>query len=140
MLRASRTIQIPESELVEQFIHAGGPGGQHVNKTATAVQLRFSVTNSPSLPEATRARLLRLAENRINQDGELLIEARQHRSQQRNREDARERLAGLIARAAKPTKRRKPTRPSRAAKARRIDRKKQRGRKKQLRTPPGSDE
>lgn len=139
MLCATPKIQIPESELVESFIQAGGPGGQHVNKTATAVQLRFHI-DSTSLPEAVRARLSRLAAGQINRDGELVIEARQHRSQQRNRDDARERLAAWIARAAEQPKRRKPTRPSRAAKARRVADKKQRGRTKQLRTPPGSDE
>lgn len=140
MLRVTPNIHIPESELVERFVHAGGPGGQHVNKTATAVQLRFSVTGTTSLPPTVKARLLQLAGTRINQEGELIIEARRYRSQQRNRDDARARLAHWIKRAAQRPKRRKRTRPSRAAKARRMDHKKQRGRTKQLRSPPTRDD
>lgn len=140
MLRATPNIALPESELEERFVHAGGPGGQHVNKTATAVQLRFHIAGSESLPADVGTRLQRLARNRINQEGELVIEARRYRSQQRNRTDARERLARWIARAAQPPRQRKPSRPTRAAKARRVADKKQRGRTKQLRDPPCRDD
>lgn len=140
MLQATPNIRIPEAELAERFVRAGGPGGQNVNKLATAVQLRFDVTGSACLPKAVRQRLLTLAAGRINRDGELVIDARRFRSQERNRADARERLARWIARAAAPpAKRRKPTRPSRAARQRRLDRKKQQGRRKAMRRPPGTD-
>lgn len=140
MFRATPHIQLADSELVERFVHAGGPGGQHVNKTATAVQLRFCVADSPSLPPDVKARLLRMAAGRINQDGELVIEARRYRSQQRNRDDARKRLANWIASAARPPKHRKATRPSRAAKARRVNHKKKRGHTKRLRGIPAPDD
>jgi ribosome-associated protein len=136
MLRVTSNIHIPEDELIERFVRASGPGGQNVNKVATAVQLRFDVRNSPSLPEDVRARLLRLAAPRINRDGELLIEARRYRSQERNRTDARQRLARWIERASQPPKRRKPTKPSAAAGRRRLEQKKARGRTKALRKPP----
>lgn len=140
MLCATPNIHIPESELVERFIQAGGPGGQHVNKTDTAVQLRFRIASSTSLPPDVQNRLMDMAANRINQDGELLIEARRHRSQHRNRESAREQLGELIALAAQPPKRRKPTRPSRAAKARGVRKKKQHSHTKQLRGRPRRDD
>lgn len=136
MLRVTSKIHIPEDELIERFVRASGPGGQNVNKVATAVQLRFAVRHSPSLPEDVRTRLLSLAAPRINRDGELLIEARRYRSQERNRADARQRLARWIERAAQSPKRRKPTKPSAAARRRRLDRKKARGRAKVLRKPP----
>lgn len=136
MVEATPNIRIPETELTERFVRASGPGGQNVNKVATAVQLRFDVRRSPSLPPDIRERLLTLAAPRINRNGELVIDARRYRSLERNREDARERLARWIARAALPPKRRKPTRPSRAAKRRRLESKKARGRTKKLRKPP----
>lgn len=139
MLRVTPQIRIPEAELTERFVRASGPGGQNVNKVATAVQLRFDVRHSPSLPEEVRARLLRLAAARINRDGELLIEARRYRGQERNRADARQRLARWIERAARPPRPRKRTRPPPAAKRRRLEAKKARGQKKRLRKPPGDD-
>ena len=126
-MRIDRDIQIPEHELEERFIRSSGPGGQNVNKVATAVQLRFDVANSPSLPEDVRMRLLRQEKSRITEDGVLIIEARRYRSQERNRLDARDRLAKAILRAAVPPKPRKRTRPSRASNLKRLEDKKRRG-------------
>jgi ribosome-associated protein len=134
MITVTRNISIDESELTLHFIRASGPGGQNVNKVSSAVQLRFDVGNSPSLPGDVRTRLIRLAGRRITQDGILIIEARKERSQERNREDAIERLKELIRLAAERPKPRKPTRPSKAAKARRVDSKKQRGKVKKIRS------
>jgi ribosome-associated protein len=133
MIMVTRTIALDESEVQLHFVRASGPGGQNENKVSTAVQLRFDVGNSPSLPGDVRTRLIRMAGRRITQDGILLIEARQHRTQERNREDAIERLVGLIRKAAEKPKPRKKTRPSLAAKERRIESKKQRGKIKQMR-------
>lgn len=135
MIIVTRNISLDESELSLHFIRASGPGGQNVNKVSSAVQLRFDVGNSPSLPGDVRTRLIRLAGRRITQDGILIIEARKERSQERNRDDAVERLKELIRQAAERPKPRKPTKPSRAAKARRVESKKQRGKTKQLRRP-----
>ncbi|MFZ1729749.1 MAG: alternative ribosome rescue aminoacyl-tRNA hydrolase ArfB [Bacteroidota bacterium] len=126
MLIITRSIHIAEKELEEQFVRSSGPGGQNVNKVATAVQLRFDAGHSPSLPEEVRERLLKLAGGRITEDGFLLIEARRFRTRERNRVDARERLVKLIQRAAIPPKPRKPTRPTRAANQRRLETKKRR--------------
>lgn len=128
----------PESELSEKFILTGGPGGQHVNKTESGVQLRFHLFTSDFLNEDVRARLIRLAGRRVDSDGVLTIEARSHRSQHRNREDARARLAELIERAHQKPHKRVPTRPSRAAKKKRLEGKRQRSRVKQARRKPGS--
>jgi len=133
MLRITDTIAIPESELTLSFVRADGPGGQHVNKTATAVQLRFDVARSPSLPEPVRRRLMRLAGRRLSSEGILIIDARSQRSQKQNREEALERLADLVRSAAKPPRRRKPTRPSKASRRRRLESKRQRARLKQSR-------
>lgn len=108
----------PEEELDERFVLAGGPGGQHVNRTETAVQLRFDAAGSGFIDETVRKRLLKLAGNRVDKNGVITIEARRFRSQHRNRADARARLAKLIERAHQAPKKRKKTRPSRAAKAR----------------------
>lgn len=133
-------ITIPESELAETFIRASGPGGQKVNKAASAVQLRFNVLNSPSLPDAVKARLVRLAGRRLTSDGVLVIEARRFRDQARNRADARERLAALIARAAKPARPRKKTRVPAAEKRKRLEEKRRRGETKAGRASPRSGE
>ncbi len=132
-LQITPSISIDEDELQERFVRAPGPGGQNVNKVATAVQLSFDVRNSPSLPAAVRARLEKLGGSRVDNDGVLNIQAHRHRTRERNRADARERLAELIAKASHVPKPRRPTKPSRAAKARRMDDKKQRSRIKRMR-------
>ena len=113
-------VRIPEEEITERFIRASGPGGQNVNKVATAVELRFDVANSPTLPEPVRARLLARRDRRVTGDGVLVITAQRFRTQERNREDARQRLHDFIARGTEPPKPRIPTRPGRAAKERRL--------------------
>ena len=133
MIRVTDTISIGEHELDEQFIRASGPGGQNVNKLATAVQLRFDVRRSPSLPDGVRARLARLAGHRLTLNGELVITAQRHRTQERNRQDARERLIDLIRRAAVPPTPRRPTRPTKASRERRLAGKKHRATTKNLR-------
>jgi len=127
-------IGIDEDELALRFVRASGPGGQKVNKAATAVQLRFDVRRSPSLPPEVRARLLRLAGNRVNRRGVLVIDARRFRTQERNRQDAVERLVRLVRRAAEAPKPRRKTRPPAAARRRRLAEKRRRGEKKRLRT------
>jgi len=139
-MRVTRSIAIDESELVEEFVRSSGPGGQNVNKVATAVQLRFDVASSPSLPDDVRDRLVSIAGKRVTKDGVLVIEARRYRTQERNRKDARERLAALIRRAAVKPRSRKPTRPTRAARERRLEAKKQRGQRKRQRKRVGPDE
>ncbi|MGK7294562.1 MAG: alternative ribosome rescue aminoacyl-tRNA hydrolase ArfB [Candidatus Wenzhouxiangella sp. M2_3B_020] len=130
----------PENELEEKFVLGGGPGGQHVNRSATAVQLRFDVRASSFLSGAVKKRLLELAGNRADSGGVITIEARTHRSQFRNREEARERLAELIERASRPTKRRLKTRPTRSAKKKRLRQKRRRGEIKRKRAKPAPDE
>jgi ribosome-associated protein len=133
MLEITDSLSIDERELEERFIRASGPGGQNVNKVSTAVELRFDVRRSPSLTEAVRARLARLAGRRMTDDGVLVIRAERHRTQERNREDARARLADLVREALHVPKKRIATKPSRAAKARRVDTKVKRGSVKKLR-------
>ncbi len=129
-------IAIDEGELEERFFHASKPGGQHVNKAATAVELRFDAAHSPTLPDDVRQRLIDLAGNQMTDDGVLIINAQGFRSQRQNRRDARRRLAELIRRAAKKPRHRRKTRPSRASKERRLERKRHRSEKKRLRKPP----
>jgi ribosome-associated protein len=140
MLIVTPEIAIEESELQESFLRASGPGGQNVNKVSTAVQLRFDLKNSPSLPEPVRERLVRQAAGHITADGILVIEARRFRTQERNRQDARERLVALVRRALVTPKPRRPTRPSRAAQEQRLEDKRRRGIKKRLRNAKPGDE
>ncbi|HZQ05578.1 MAG TPA: alternative ribosome rescue aminoacyl-tRNA hydrolase ArfB [Anaerolineae bacterium] len=133
MLLITPSLAIDESEIQESFVRASGPGGQNVNKVATAVQLRFDVRHSPSLSEDVKARLLRLAGRRVSADGVITIDARRFRTQEQNRADARERLAELIRRAMEAPKVRRATKPSRAAKGRRLETKRKRSKVKRLR-------
>jgi ribosome-associated protein len=132
--------QLPEGELSEKFILTGGPGGQHVNRTASGVQLRFDVPASAVLSEAVKARLLKLAGSRADSAGVITIDASSYRSQLRNRQDARERLVALIERARQEPRKRIPTRPSGAAKKRRLSAKRRRGDTKQKRGDPGLED
>jgi ribosome-associated protein len=140
MLLITPNLSIPEDELHEEFLRSSGPGGQHVNKTATAVRLRFDAANSPSLHPPVRDRLLKLAGARATPHGEILIEVHEFRSQKQNREAARDRLTDLLRRAARPPKRRTKTKPTKGSKERRIEGKKARGQKKKLRRSPRNEE
>jgi ribosome-associated protein len=133
MLRITDTITIEDWELTEQFIRASGPGGQNVNKVSTAVELRFEAERSPNLPGAVKSRLKRLAGRRWTKEGALILQVDETRSQARNREIARDRLAELILKATEKPKRRIPTKPTLGSKRRRLDAKKQRGEVKSLR-------
>jgi ribosome-associated protein len=124
MLEVSPNLCIAEDELVERFVRSSGPGGQNVNKVASAVELRFDALNSPSLPEDLRARLLARRDRRITDEGVIVISAQRFRTQERNREDARERLVALILAANHVAKKRVATKPTRASKERRLDAKK----------------
>jgi len=135
VIRVTRTIGIEESELRFEFVRASGPGGQNVNKVATAVQLRFDAAHSPSLPEWVRTRLLRLAGRRATREGVLVIRASRHRTQERNRQDAVERLVALVREAAQRPKARRPTAPTRASREARLEEKRQRARRKRDRRP-----
>jgi len=140
MIRVNAQIELDEREIQEDFVRASGPGGQNVNKVSTAVQLRFDVARSPSLPEPVRARLIVLAGRRLTQEGVLILSAERYRSQRRNRDDALERLIELIREACEVDKPRRPTRPTLASRKRRLDSKQRRGETKKLRTvKPGSE-
>jgi len=140
MIRVTSAIAIDESEIHEEFIRASGPGGQNVNKVATAVQLRFDVAGSPSLPEEVRERLIGLAGRRVTGDGVLVIDARRYRSQDRNRADALDRLIELIRQAARKPGTRRKTRPTRASRLRRLAAKRRHSQTKRLRGPVSGDE
>jgi len=140
MIRITDTIAIGEDEISERFIHAAGPGGQNVNKVASAVQLRFDVAGSPTLPEDVRLRLIRLAGRRATRSGVLVITAQRFRTQERNREDAIERLIALIQQAAVRPLKRRPTRPTAASRERRLATKKRHAGVKSLRGVPPAEE
>ena len=133
MIRITDSISIDESEIEESFVRSSGPGGQNVNKLSTAVQLRFDVRRSPSLPNDVAIRLMRLAGRRMTKDGVLVLIAQNHRTQERNRAEAMERLVDLVQQAAVKPIPRRPTKPTKASKERRIEGKKRRSGIKNLR-------
>ena len=140
MIRITDTIAIDEREIEESFVRSSGPGGQNVNKLSTAVQLRFDVRRSPSLPNDVAVRLMRLAGKRLTKDGVLVIVAQNHRTQERNRADALERLVALIQQAAVRPLPRRATKPTKASREKRLERKKVRSNIKGLRrAKPGLD-
>ena len=139
MIQVTPTIAIPESEISERFVRASGPGGQNVNKVSTAVELRFDPSQSAAIPSDALARLRVLAGSRMTADGVLVIDARRHRTQAQNREDARERLAELVRQALVKPRRRRATRPGKGAVERRIETKKRRSDTKRGRGRIGDD-
>ena len=140
MIAVTPSLSLDESELEERFIRSPGPGGQNVNKVATAVQLRLDIGASPSLPEPVKRRLIRIAGRRMSNDRILTIDAHRFRTRERNREDALGRLVELIRQAAHQPKPRKKTKPTRASKERRLEYKRLRSRTKRLRNAPGCDD
>lgn len=140
MIEISDTLSIPESELAERFVTASGPGGQNVNKVASAVELRFDLRNSPSLPDALKQRLLARRDRRLTADGVLVLQAQRFRDQSRNREDARARLTEFIRAGLRVPKKRIATRPTRASKERRLETKAGRSTIKRHRSKPRLDD
>ena len=140
MIQITETIAIDENEIELVFVRASGPGGQKVNKTSTAVQLFFDAAHSPSLPEDVRARLVHIAGNKVSKDGMLVIDARRFRTQERNREDAVERLVALVREASKKPKRRRKSKPSAQARERRLASKHHRSEIKRYRHRPSRHE
>ncbi|HEY2752423.1 alternative ribosome rescue aminoacyl-tRNA hydrolase ArfB [Phenylobacterium sp.] len=140
MIPVTDSIAIEEDELSEKFVRASGPGGQHVNTSSSAVELRFDARNSPSLPEEVKHRLVRIAGQRMNQDGVIVIFAQSYRSQEMNRQDARTRLIDLIEHATHRPKPRKKTRPTYASKLKRLDGKSKRAGVKAMRGRPTRDD
>jgi ribosome-associated protein len=134
MIRINDKISLADEEIQETFVRASGPGGQNVNKLSTAVELRFDVRRSPSLPDDVAIRLQQLAGRRLTKEGVIVIESQRHRTQDRNRADALEKLVALIQEAAHVPKPRVKTKPTRAAKAKRVDSKVQRGKVKRMRS------
>ena len=140
MLQVTPTIAIDDAELEERFVRASGPGGQNVNKVATAVELRFDASHSPAIDDRVRQRLRALAGSRMTADGVIVIDARRFRTQAKNREDARQRLVELLRQAATPPKRRRRTAPTTASKERRLQTKERRAATKQRRGRVARDE
>ena len=140
MIQITPEVAIDDSEIQQDFVRSSGPGGQNVNKVSTAVELRFDVINSPSLPEEVRQRLLKVAKSHITDKGILVIEAQRFRTQLANRQDAVERLIELIRLATQKPRVRKPTRPTKASKERRLDSKRRRAGTKQLRSSVKDEE
>ncbi len=140
MITISHNIAIAEHEIEESFVRASGPGGQNVNKVSTAVQLRFDLRHSPSLPPDVRARAERLAGRRLTKQGVIVITAARYRSQEQNREDARARLVALLKEAAEPPVRRRPTRPTMASRRRRQESKVRQSTLKRRRATPSEDD
>jgi ribosome-associated protein len=140
MLIISPSISIPCNEISLEYMRASGPGGQHVNKTSTAVQLRFHIANSPSLPDDVKRRLKQLGGGRVTTGGELIITARRFRSQEANRRDALERLSSFITRAARPVRFRRSTGVPKASRRLRLSAKRKRGQIKKLRAQAGADD
>lgn len=139
-MRITPTLAIDDADIEEQFVRASGPGGQNVNKVATAVQLRFDAARSAAIDDSMRERLRTIAGSRMTDEGVLVIDARRHRTQAKNREDARARLVELLRQAAIPPRRRRKTRPSVASKQRRIDTKRRRAETKEARGRVRSDD